>query len=131
VETTGKLTQFGTLEEVVRICKEKKACVPCIDFARIFARQGGEIDYKKVFDLIKPLGIRHLHTHFSDIEYTVKERGKGNERRHVPMNSLPDFKELAKEILKCRLNITIISESSVLEKDSLKMRAVFEKLGYK
>lgn len=130
LETTGKLSQFGTLEEIVRICKENKMCVPCIDFAHIFARQGGEIDYGKVFELVKPLGIKHLHTHFSGIEYAVKEKGRGNERKHLPMNSLPDFTGLAKEILKRKLDITIISESPVLERDSLKMHQIFVKLGY-
>jgi len=36
-----------------------------------------------------------------------------------------------KEILKRKIDITIISESPVLEQDSLVMKKMFEKLGYR
>jgi endonuclease IV len=38
---------------------------------------------------------------------------------------------LAKEILKRKIDINIISESPILEQDSFKMKKIFEKLGYK
>ena len=48
------------------------------------------------------------------------------------MNSnKPSFEELAKEILNQKINITIISESPIIEQDSLKMKEIFENLGYK
>ena len=125
METTGKHSAFGTLDEIVKLCKQLKQCVPVIDFAHIYARQGGKINYDKVLDAIKQLRLKHLHTHFSNIEFTDK-----GERRHLALDSKPSFKSLAKELLKRRLNITIISESPILEKDSLKMKRMLERLGY-
>ena len=40
-ETTGKGTQWGTLEEIVQLSKEFKNVLPCVDFAHIHARNNG------------------------------------------------------------------------------------------
>ncbi|GAI47372.1 unnamed protein product, partial [marine sediment metagenome] len=42
----------------------------------------------------------------------------------------PPFERLAREVLKRKVNITLISESPTLEQDSLEMKRIFEKLGY-
>lgn len=127
LETTGKKSQFGTLDEILEICREIKGCAPVIDFAHIFARQGGKIDYSEVLDKVKKF--KNLHTHFSGIEFTDK-----GERRHLPISSNhPNFKELGKELVKNGFtskekDITIICESPVLEQDSLRMKKILEKL---
>lgn len=41
-ETTGKLSQFGTFEEILKACKKVKGTVPAIDFAHIYTRLGAE-----------------------------------------------------------------------------------------
>jgi len=125
METTGKHSAFGTLEEIVKLCRQLKRCVPVIDFAHMYARQGGKIDYGKVLDTIKPLKLEHIHTHFSNIEFTDK-----GERRHLVLDGKPPFEPLAKEIMKRKISITIISESPILERDSLKMKHIFKQLGY-
>ncbi len=125
LETTGKRSQFGTLEEIVQICKSVKRCVPVVDFAHIYARAGGKINYTQIFKALNPLRLNHLHTHFSNIEFSEK-----GERRHLVLDDQPPFEPLAKEILKRKQNITIISESPILEQDSLKMKKIFEELGY-
>jgi len=131
-ETTGKVSQFGTVEELVKLSKEVKGCTIVLDPAHIFARNAGKIDYSKMFDEVEKLKLKHLHMHFSGIKFTqVKATGFGNEKEHIPMNNSPPFEPLAKEILKRKLNVTIISESPILEQDSLKMKRVFESLGYK
>jgi deoxyribonuclease-4 len=131
-ETTGKISAFGTLDELVRLCKQIRGCEPVVDFAHLFARAAGKIDYAEVFDKLKSLKLKHLHSHFTSMEWTpAKIPGYGNERRHIPIKfDKPPFEPLAKEILKRKLNITLISESPVLELDSLEMKRVFEKLGY-
>lgn len=127
LETTGKISQFGTLEEIIKISREVENCVPVIDWAHIFARNFGRINYKEIFEKISILNLSHLHTHFSGIEYGLK-----GEKNHIVMNSnKPSFEELAKEILNQKINITIISESPIIEQDSLKMKEIFENLGYK
>lgn len=132
LETTGKVSQFGTLEEIIKICKEVKIKI-VVDFAHIYARQAGRIDYKEIFDMLKALKLEHYNFHFSGIKFSpIKATGRGNERYHLPIASnSPPFEPLAKEILKRKVNATIISESPLLEQDSLRMKKVFEKLGYK
>jgi len=125
-ETTGKPSQFGSLDELLKLSKELKTSI-CVDFAHMLARTGEKdrkLDYGKILKKTASLPFKHLHSHFSGIIYTQK-----GERRHVPMGN-PSFKPLAKEILKQKTNITIISESPITWVDSLKMKRIFEKLGY-
>lgn len=126
LETAGKHSQFGTLDEIIKIHKELKACIPVVDFAHIFARQGGRIAYGKVIGKLKKLKLKHYHTHFSNIEFSDK-----GERWHLVLDKKPPFEPLAKEILRKKLNITIISESPILEQDSLKMKRIFQRFGYR
>ncbi|MFH7882440.1 MAG: TIM barrel protein [Candidatus Aenigmatarchaeota archaeon] len=111
LETTGKQSTFGTLEEIIQISRNVKNCVPVIDFAHIFARQGGIIDYSKIFDSLKPLKLKHLHTHFTCVQFSSVGIGRGNERYHLELKvKKPDFEPLAREIVRRDLDITIISE---------------------
>jgi deoxyribonuclease IV len=127
IETSGKQGQFGPLDEIVAMCGKTKHTVPVVDFAHLFARQGGKVDYGKILDSLRHC--RHLHCHFSGINYSVAGIGKGNERNHEPIGR-PPFLPLAEEILKRNIDITIICESPLLEKDALKMKGILEGLGY-
>jgi deoxyribonuclease-4 len=132
LETTGRLSQWGTLDEIIALCKKVKFCIPVIDFAHIYARNGGTINYKEIFSKLKILKLKHIHSHFSGINFKKTLVG-GNEKEHLPIKRSkgPSFEELAKEILKQKINITIISESPILERDALYMKQIFQKLGYK
>ncbi len=125
-ETTGKHSALGSLDETIRLVKET-GCSFNIDFAHLYARNYGKIDYGEVLGRIqKELKPRHVQCHFSNISYTSK-----GERNHEVMDHHPPFEPLAKEILARKLDITIISESPVTWRDSLRMRQIFERLGYK
>ena len=127
-ETMAKESQFADLETLLKLKEEinDDRIDVCIDFAHIFVRNNGKIDYKKVFDLVE--GFEELHTHFSNVKYNLKT--KKFQDVHVPINSHPRFDELAKELIKRNFKrVTIISESPILEKDSLKMKKIFEELG--
>lgn len=133
LETTGKVSQFGTLDEVIEVSKKLRGCSPVVDFAHIYARQGGRIDYASIFEKLRPLKLKLLHTHFTSMEWTpAKIPGCGNERRHLELKvNEPPFEPLAREVLNRNIDITLISESPVLEKDSLGMKRVFERLGHR
>lgn len=127
VETMAKRSQFGTLEEVLQLHKEVRQVVPYIDWAHLFVRNGGSIDYSEVFEKLKKAGMSHINSHFEG----VKKNQKGEwVDVHEPIGH-PKFEPLAREILKNKLDITIISESPVLEDDNLKMKKVLEKLGHR
>ena len=95
--------------------------------SHLYATQAGRVDYKNILDKVSVLKLKVLHTHFSGIEWSpIGLTGKGNERRHLPLGSKsPDYSELVKEILKRKLNITLISESPLLEKDALVLKGMF------
>jgi deoxyribonuclease-4 len=132
LETMGKQKSWGTLDEIINVCKKLKHLIPYLDAAHLYALGGGQVDYKKVFDKLEVLNLNKLHSHFSGIKYSLVGIGRGNEKQHVPMKMAgPDFEEYAKEILKRNTDITIISESPILEIDSLAMKEIFEKLGYR
>ena len=131
LEITGKQGQFGTLDEVTAICKEVHGCVPVVDFAHMYARAAGNINYEEIFNKLAKLNLKYHHFHFSGINFTKKAEGVGNERNHEPIFiDRPPFKPLAEAVLKSKVDTTIICESPLLEQDSLKMKKVFEGLDY-
>jgi len=122
-ETTGKRTQFGELDELLRL-SEETGCSLCVDFAHIYARNGGKIDYREILDKLSSFD--HIHSHFSGIEF-----GRNGERKHLTIESSkdsPPLRPLLEEIVRRDLNITIISESPILEQDSLLMKRIIEEL---
>ena len=131
LETMGSQKSWGNLGEIVEVCKKMRHVIPYLDAAHLYALNGGQVDYAHVFDALEALKLKKYHCHFSGIKYSLVGIGRGNEIKHVPMEeSGPDFKRLAMEILKRKLDITIISESPLLEMDSLLMKSIFEELGY-
>lgn len=117
-ETTGKKSQFAGLDELIDIYKKMKSShvAFCTDFAHLYAREGGEIDYDEVFGKLKKSGLRHFHCHFSGIEYTAK-----GERNHVVTTSA-FFKPLAAALKKHKLDVTIINESPAPFDDAVMMK---------
>ena len=123
-EVTGKFSAFGNLDEILELSKKAK-CSFCIDFAHMYARQQGKICFATILDKLKRF--KHIHSHFSCIKFTEK-----GERNHLNLSeNKPSFKELAKEILKRKIDITIISETPRTWMDSLEMKKILEGLGYK
>ena len=126
LETMGKKSQWGSLDEIIKLSKEIKI-IPYIDWAHLFVRNQG-INYKDIFDKLKKLRLKKIHSHFEG----VKKNSAGEfVDIHTPISDHPPFKPLAEEILKRKIDITIISESPILEKDSLKMKNIFDGLGYR
>lgn len=129
LETTGKRSQFGTLDELIEASR-KTGALPVIDFAHLHARENGGLkttkDFLTVFETLEsglPKYAKHPHCHFSGIEFTEK-----GERRHLPISSKqPDFSLLCRAVRKFGCDPTIICESPLLEKDALLMKRIEEK----
>jgi len=129
-ETMGKMQQFGTLDEIIALCKSVERTQLVIDWSHLHARGLGRLrkvdDVRKVITEVENnLGTeatKTMHCHFSKIEYTDK-----GERRHHSLEEPrfgPDFRLFAKVIVEFDLNPTIICESPVLDIDALKMRDI-------
>lgn len=116
-ETTGKTSQFGDIDELLRLRKEIK-CEICVDFAHLKARNNGKINYDEIFKKLKPLN--YIHSHFSGIEWTTK-----GERRHL-ITKEKDIKELLAYIKKYKVDITIINESPDPFGDSIKTKRLLK-----
>ncbi|UZE94316.1 MAG: TIM barrel protein [Candidatus Pacearchaeota archaeon] len=118
-ETTGKASQFGSLDELLKLVRETK-CHFCIDFAHMLARVQGKINYKEIFEKIKRFS--YIHSHFSGIEWT-----KAGERRHL-VTPESRLRELLRWIKRYNLSITIINESPNPYRDSLKGLKVWKSI---
>ncbi|MGQ9461061.1 MAG: TIM barrel protein [Candidatus Bathyarchaeaceae archaeon] len=129
-ETTGKPSQFGSLDEVLTLCERVELTEPVIDWAHIHAREGGKMktvnNFREALDEIeRRLGTdaaKNLHCHYTLVEFT----GKG-EKCHHTMNEVeygPPFEPLATLIAELDLKPVIISESPILDIDAQKMRDI-------
>lgn len=118
-ETTGKASQFGDIDELVRLSKEIK-CGLCVDFAHIYARNLGKIDYDYVCKLIK--NVKCLTSHFTGIVY-----GPKGERHHT-FTEPERARELLTYLKKYKINIRIINESPKPVEDALMMKKIFGEL---
>ncbi len=122
LETTGKHSQFGTLDECIRMSKEVKGCAVNVDWAHIYARNGGRINFGEVIDKVLALKVKHIQSHFSCINF-----GLGGEKNHLTLDTgQPKYDGLVREIKKRNLDITLISESPNLEGDALKLKKMIE-----
>lgn len=124
LEMTGKLAGFGTLDEIIRICQDIEGVYPVIDWAHAHARDQGRFkrvqDFEDLLREYEEFTTDFLHCHFSCIEY-----GERGERKHLEIEARsPDFAKLATVLKKREYDITIISESPVRDKDSLKMKRI-------
>ena len=129
-ETAGRPSQLGSLDEVLRMAEDVEGVRPTIDFAHIHARYGGILrkkgDYGRVLDEIESRtgGLDGLVVHFTEVEMTKKGIG---EMRHRQLGSGygPDFRLLAEEIAERGVKWLLISESPLLEQDSLRMKRIY------
>jgi len=116
-ETTGKQSQFGDLEDLIKL-KKQTGCHLTVDFAHLKARYQGKLSYEEMAKKIKSLG--YIHAHFAGIEY-----GEKGEKRHV-LTPEKDIKELFKALKKHKINCTIINESPDPLGDALKMKKLLK-----
>jgi deoxyribonuclease-4 len=129
-ETTGKGTQFGDVDELIRLSQEVEQVMPCVDFSHLHARSNGKYNSYAEFagvleKLEKGLGreaLNNIHAHVSGIAYSEK----GERNHHVLKESDLKYTELMKAFRDFKLKGTIISESPNLEGDAILMKNEYE-----
>ena len=121
-ETTGKGTQWGTLEEIVKLSKDFKNVMPCIDFAHVHARNNGIYntydEFSKMLEFVgKELGneaLQNMHMHLAGIEYSVK-----GEKNHLILEeSDMNYKDLLKAFKSFDVKGVLVCESPNIEGDT-------------
>jgi len=129
-ETTGKKSQFGTLDELLRISQEVEQVMPCIDFSHLHARSGKMNSYEEFSAILQDVekalgrtGLENMHIHTSGIEYT-----DAGERSHLNLQSSDmNYKELMHALREFKVKGALICESPSIEADALLMQREFRK----
>ncbi len=127
IETMGKQKVFGSLDEVIEVCSNVKDVVPIIDIAHIHARGNGSLknqeDFEEIFNKLKKLDLNNYVIHVTGVLYE-----NHNEQYHLPIKKgdMP-IAPLIEVILDNDYNVTLISESPLLEHDAVYIRLQVEK----
>jgi len=130
-ELMGKVSQFGSLEEILNLCSEVQGLAPCIDFAHLHARTGkfnSYYEFKSVLALTeRRLGrtaLDNMHIHLSGINYT-----RNGETMHLNLRE-SDLKyyELLQALKERDVKGVVICESPNLEEDALHLQETYNKV---
>ena len=120
-ETTGKRTQWGDLEEIIRLSKEFKQVLPCVDFSHLHARTGGGLNtYDDFSRMLEQIGtqigqyaLENFHAHLAGIAYSDK-----GEKNHLELEqSDMNYKDLLKALKKFDVKGALVCESPNIEED--------------
>ena len=131
-ETTGKATQWGDFEEIIKLSKEFEKVLPCVDFSHIHARTAGEYntydEFAHVLDRIgTELGtfaLENFHAHIAGIEYTSK-----GEKQHLNLEeSDMNYKDLLKALKDFGVKGAVVCESPNIEGDAQLMKAYYNSI---
>lgn len=127
-ETMGKKAQFGSLEEILFLCRDVEGLLPCIDFSHIHAREGkinSYLEFQRILKKIeKKLGSKSLsdmHIHISGSMYNDK-----GEMKHLNLIE-SDFRydEWIQAIKDFDIKGMVICESPDQESDAIMLKKLF------
>ncbi len=128
-ETTGKATQWGDLDEIIRLSKEFDNVLPCIDFSHLHARSVGKYntydEFSKILETVgNELGQRALdnfHAHLAGIDY-----GDKGEKKHLIFEeSDMNYKDLLKVLKEFNVKGALVCESPNIEDDALILKEYY------
>ena len=128
IETMGKKSQFGTLDEVLSLCREVEGLLPCLDFSHLHAREGGISTYVHFSRILrkveKKLGksvLADLHCHVSGVHY-----GDKGEIKHLDfMKSDFRYDQWVQAVRDGGVEGMVICESPNLETDALMLKNLY------
>ncbi len=130
IETSGRQELWGTLEEVLEVANHVEGTVPVLNLAHIHARGHGRLrtseDFGELFDQVREtIGGKTFYCHFSGIEHRM---GNALHYTQIKKSDLK-FEPLAEFIAEDGewLDITMISDSPLLEHDAMFMMQQCEK----
>ncbi len=124
-ETTGKPTQWGDLNECIKLSQEIEGVLPCIDFSHLHAREGKNNtteEFRAILaKLEKELGrycLDNMHIQISGINY-----GPKGEKNHLNLEESDlRWKELLAVWKEYKIKGVVITESPNVEGDALMLK---------
>ena len=124
IETMGRGSQFGSLEEALAIT-EVGGVLPCIDFSHLHAVTGKNNSREEFASILGRVeeklgrrGLDDMHIHVSGIEYS----DKGEKNHLIFAESDFKYKELAQAFVEFDIKGMVICESPNLEEDALVLK---------
>ena len=130
VETSGRQELWGSLEEVLEVVNHVEGTVPVLNIAHIHARGHGRLrtseDYGELFDQVREtIGTKNFYCHFSGVDH---RGGNASHYTQIKKSDL-NFEPLAEFIVEDGgwLDITLISDSPLLEHDAMFMLQQIER----
>lgn len=132
-EFAGKTSQWGGIEELVKISREVEMVMPCIDFSHVYARSRGEINTYEQFAAIvgtmeTGLGrdaLDNMHIHMQGVAY-----GSGGERFHQNLAGSGINAGAVVQVWRdFRLKGVVICESPNIEEDALTLQRMHRSAG--
>jgi deoxyribonuclease-4 len=124
IETMGRGSQFGSLEETLAIT-EVGGVLPCIDFSHLHAVTGKNNSREEFASILARVeeklgrrGLDDMHIHVSGIEYS----DKGEKNHLIFAESDFKYKELAQAFVEFDIKGMVICESPNLEEDALVLK---------
>ena len=121
-ETTGKATQWGDLEEIIKLSKEFETVLPCVDFSHLHARYNGIMNtydefcsvFEKIGSELGQVALDNFHAHIAGIEY-----GEKGEKKHLNLEESDfNYKDLLKAFKKFKVKGAVVCESPNIEDDA-------------
>ncbi|MFH2020904.1 MAG: TIM barrel protein [archaeon] len=129
-ETTGKASQFGSFDELLRISEELENVMPVFDFSHIHARTQKYNTIQEFTEVLTQTekhlgkeGLENMHIHLSGINYSDK-----GERNHLILEeSDMNYKDLLTVWKEFKIKGCVICESPNIEEDALLLKKTYER----
>ena len=131
-EISGRVAQFGEMDEVINLSKEIEQVAPCIDFSHLYARTIGKnntySEFKEILNKVeKNLGkkaLSEMHMHATGMNY-----GDKGEKNHLALKESDfNYKDLMKVLKEFKVKGVLTVESPDGENDALYLQKVYEKI---
>ena len=130
IETSGRQELWGTVEEVLDVCNHVEGTVPVLNMGHIHARGHGRLrtseDYAELFDQARETyGGSTFYCHFAGVEHRMGNALHYTQIKKSDLKFEPFAEYLAEE--GDWMDITIISDSPLLEHDAMYMLQHYDK----
>ncbi len=132
-ETMGRPSQFGTLEELLKLCTDVElptgiTSYPCIDFSHLYAREGkinGYREFRRVLEEYESVfgkaGLKNMHVHLQGIAF-----GQKGEKNHTLLSESDlKYEEVLHTLKEFNAYGYLVCESPNVEQDTLLLKQVF------
>jgi len=130
-EVMGKPSQFGAIDEIIKLCNELEGVGICMDFAHWHARSGESNSYPEFISILEQIkgglgdqAIANMHIHVSGITY-----GQKGERKHLDLQESDlNYIALLRALKDYGAKGLVICESPSLEADALLLQETYHNL---